>query len=160
VEHPQGRSYQCRESATKYTAERAINEWQDMAKWIESLDDYASKISWLLNFLYNRYNKFADLETEVQEGLKGMTGDTPIGEADDKYRDLKRALRIIRVTMKASERMKSLMNLTTTQISQLIEDFRDEEDEKPEPLESGKPTESNAEGSPESKTPDIEVLNF
>jgi hypothetical protein len=152
--------YQWRKSTAERTKEQAISARQDMAKRMESLDDYASKISWLLNFLYNRYNKFADLETEVQEGLKGVTEDTPIGEADGKYKDLKRALEIIRVTMKASEHMESLMNPATTQISQVIEDFRDEEDEKPEALESSKPTKSKAEGSSESKTPDVEVLNF
>ncbi|MDR2245145.1 MAG: hypothetical protein LBE17_00505, partial [Treponema sp.] len=69
--------YQRKESAAERTAEQAVNERKDMAKRLESLDDYASKISCLLNFLYNRYNKFADLETEVQEGFKGVTGDTP-----------------------------------------------------------------------------------
>jgi hypothetical protein len=54
--------YQHRESAAEHTTERVISERQDMAKRMESLDDYASKISWLLNFLYNRYDKFADLE--------------------------------------------------------------------------------------------------
>ncbi|MDR0645096.1 MAG: hypothetical protein LBG05_09395 [Treponema sp.] len=66
------------------TAERAICER------LESLDDYASKISWLLNFLYNRYVKFSDLEMEVNGGLKGIAENASIGEAGDRYKDLKR----------------------------------------------------------------------
>jgi hypothetical protein len=122
-----------------------------MAKRMESLDDYASKISWLLNFLYNRYDKFADLEREVQEGLKGVTGDTPIGEADAKYKDLKKALKLIRVTVKASGRIENLMNSITGQLSQIMEDFRDEEDEEKK-SESPKPDEP-ARGEDE-RTPD------
>jgi hypothetical protein len=118
---------------------------------------YASKISWLLNFLYNRYDKFADLEREVQEGLKGVTGDTLIGEADAKYKELKRALKIIRVTVKAFERMESLANSVNTQISQIIEDFRDEEEEeqRPESPKPDEPVEDKAEESPEPKAPEF-----
>jgi hypothetical protein len=79
-------------------------------------------ISWLLNFLYKRYDFFADLEKEVNEGLKGVTGDTPIGEANAKYKDLKKALKFIRITVKASERMENLMNSVTAQLSQIAED--------------------------------------
>jgi nitrous oxide reductase len=124
--------YQRRELAAEHTTERAIDERQDMARQMESLNAYASKVSWLLNFLYNRYDKFADLETEVREGLKDVSGDTPIGEADAKYKDLKKALKTIRVTVRASERMETLMNSITFQLSQIMEDFREEEDEKPE----------------------------
>jgi nitrous oxide reductase len=122
--------YQRRESAAERTTERAIGERQDMAKRMESLDAYASKISWLLNFLYNRYDKFSDLETEVREGLKDVSGDVPIIELNAKYKDLKKALKLIRVTVRASERMENLVNSITSQLSQIMEDFRDEEDDK------------------------------
>jgi hypothetical protein len=49
--------YLRREAAAEHTAARAVEARQDMAKRLEFLDDYASKISWLLNFLYNRYAK-------------------------------------------------------------------------------------------------------
>jgi hypothetical protein len=124
--------YQLRKSLAECTAERAINERQDMARRMESLDAYALKVSWLLNFLYNRYDKFADLETEVNEGLKDISGDTPVGELDAKYKDLKKALKTIRVTVKASERMETLMDSIISQLSQIREDFQDEDDEKPE----------------------------
>ena len=145
--------YQRRELAAEHTTERAIDERQDMAKRLESLDEYASKISWLLDFLYNRYDKFADLEAEVQNGLKGVTWDTPIGEADAKYKDLKKALKIIRVTVKVSERMENLMNSITAQLSQIAEDFRDE-DEKPEPSDSDSPAEGKSEEAPKPEAPE------
>jgi hypothetical protein len=154
--------YRRREAAAEYAVARAVEAQQDMAWRLEALDDYASKVSWLLNFLYNRYNKFADLEMEVQEGLKGVTGDTPIGEADDKYKDLKKALKIIRVTVKASERMKNLMDSVTGQLSQIMEDFRDEtdEDKKPESPESDKPVKGEDGKLSDPKPPEAENLAF
>jgi hypothetical protein len=141
--------YQRRESAAERTAERAVNERQDMAKRLESLAAYALNISWLLNFLYNRYDKFSDLEAEVREGLKGVTGDTPIGEADAKYKDLKEALKTIRVTVKASERMENPMNSIASQLTQIMDDFRDKEEEKkpeaPKSPVSDKPAEGKDE---------------
>jgi hypothetical protein len=136
--------YKGRELGADYTAARAVVRQQSLEKQLKSLDEYASKISWLLNFLYNRYGKFADIEMEVQDGLIGVTPDTPIGEADAKYKDLKKALKLIRVTVRASERMENLMNSITSQLSQIMEDFRDEEDEekKPESPDPGKPAEA------------------
>jgi nitrous oxide reductase len=149
--------YQRREFTAERTTERAINERQDMAKRMESLDAYASKISWLLNFLYNRYDKFADLETEVREGLNDISGDTPISELDARYKDLKKALKLIHITMRASERMENFVNSITSQLSQIMEDFRDEEDgeKKPESPEPDKPSEAKGEDekSPEPEAP-------
>jgi hypothetical protein len=140
--------YKGRELNADYTAARAVVRQQSLEKQLKSLDDYASKISWLLNFLYNRYGKFVDIEMEVRDGLIGVTEGTPIGEAEAKYKDLKKALKIIWVTVKASERMGNLMNSITDQLNQIIEDFQDEEEEKvksPEPSESDKPTEGKDE---------------
>jgi hypothetical protein len=132
--------YRCGERTAEYTARLAVKKQQDMAKKLASLDEYTLKISWLLNFLYNRYDKFSDLEAEINEGLKGVTGDTPIGEAEVKYKDLKKALKIIRVTVKASERMENLMNSITSQLSQIMDDFREEEKKKPESEKSAEDT--------------------
>jgi hypothetical protein len=155
--------YQRRESAAERTAERAVGERQDMANRHKSLDEYASKISWLLNFLYNRYDKFADLEKEVEEGLKGVTGDTLVWEAKTKYEDLKKALKIIKVTVRASERMENLMNSVSSQLSQIMEDFEDEDDDPESEPETGKPSEAKADGgateTPEGKAPDVEGPN-
>jgi hypothetical protein len=94
--------YQRREAAAEHireraVRERAVRERQDMAKRLTDLDNYAADISWLLNFLYNRCGKFTDLEKEVQEGLNGVIGDTPIGVADEKYKDLKKALKLVKI---------------------------------------------------------------
>jgi hypothetical protein len=127
-------------SAAERTSERAISKRQDVEKRMESLDDYASNISWLLGFLYSRYNKFVDMETEVQEGLKDVSGDKPVGELDTKYKDLEKALKIIRTTVKAFDSIESLMNSVTSQVDQIMGDFQDD-DESPEPSASGKPAE-------------------
>jgi hypothetical protein len=91
-------------------------------------------------FIYDRYDKFADLEVEARESLRSVTEDTPIGEADDN--DLKKALKIVRATVKASERMQNLVNSVTDQTSQIMEDFRDEKKEEkleaPEPVNPSK----------------------
>jgi hypothetical protein len=128
--------YRRKASAAERTSERAVNERRDLENRMKFMDDYATEISWLLNFLYNRYDKFADLETEVQEGLNGVTDDTSIGEADGKYKDLKKALKLIRVTVKASERMDNLMSSVIAQVDQIREDFQEKED-KPESDISG-----------------------
>jgi hypothetical protein len=144
--------------AAERKADRADDRRRDMAKRVESLDDYASGISWLLNFLYNRYNKFADLETEVQEGLDGVTVDTSIGEADDRYKDSKKALKLIRVTVKASERMENLVDSIAAQLSQIREDLQDEGngEKKPESGDLGKSPEGRTEESPDPEAPETE----
>jgi hypothetical protein len=93
--------YQCRKPSTEYITEQAIDARCGIARRVEFLDDYVSKISWVLNLLYNRYNKFDDIEKEIENGLVGVTLDTPIGEADDGYRDLEEALQLIKGTIKA-----------------------------------------------------------
>jgi hypothetical protein len=120
--------YQRREAAAEHTAERAVSQQQDLADRMKSLDEYASKISWLLNFLYKRYDKFSDLEKEVAGSLKDADGDTPIGELNTQYQDLKKAIKIIRVTVRASERMENLMESIASQVGEIIKDFRDEDD--------------------------------
>jgi hypothetical protein len=121
--------YQRREAAAEHTAERAVDQQQNMTDRMKSLDEYASKISWLLNFLYKRYDKFSDLEKEVAEGLKDVTGDTPVEEINAKYQDLKKAMKIIRVTAGISERMGNLMESIASQMDKIIEDFQDEDEE-------------------------------
>jgi hypothetical protein len=153
--------YLRRESAAEHAAARAVEARHEMAKRLEFLDGYASKISWLLNFLYNRYGKFADLEREVQEGLKGVTGDTPIGEADAKYKELKKALKIIRVTVKAYEHMENLADSIVAQLNQIRDDFQEEEDEE-KPSEASTSNESakgEDEKLPEPEAPEAKALD-
>jgi hypothetical protein len=127
-------------SWTTYKAHMCQREKADMertAEWaisqqMKSLDEYA----WLLNFLYKRYDKFTDLEKEINDGLKDVTGDIFIGEADDRYKDLKKALKIIQVTVKASERMDKPMKSIDPHVEKVMEDSR--EDEESESEESSK----------------------
>jgi hypothetical protein len=93
------------EEQAKALAARRRRSMEDRLK---SLDEYASRITWLLDFLYNRYDKFSDMETEVEGGLKEVTESTSIGEADDRYKDLKKALKLIQATVKAFERIENL----------------------------------------------------
>jgi uncharacterized phage infection (PIP) family protein YhgE len=118
--------YRRKADAATYGREHAIDRRQRMAKKLESMDSYASGITWLLDFLYNRYDKFSDLEKEVEDGLNGVTGDTPAGEADGRYRDLKKALKLITVTVKAAERMDSLVDSIEAQVNQIADDLKDE----------------------------------
>jgi len=144
--------YRNRESAALRTSEQAISERENIEERMKSLDNYAAKLSWLLNFLYNRYDKFTDLEKEVNEGLKEVSGDTPIGEADDKYTDLKKALNLIKITIRAPEQMENLMDTISTQLGRIAEDLRDEgEETEPGISQEAKPT-ANETASPE--TPD------
>jgi Lhr-like helicase len=138
--------YQRREAAAEHTAERAVGQQQNLAERMKSLDEYALKISWLLNFLYKRYDKFSDLEKEVAEGLKDVADDTPVEEINAKYKDLEKAMKIIRVTVKASERMGNLMESVASQVGEIMKDFRAEDDT----LESKKANEEEKSPTPES----------
>jgi Lhr-like helicase len=139
--------YQRREAAAEHTTERAVRERQDMAERLAGLDKYAADISWLLNFLFNRYDKFSDLEEEVKEGLKGVTDDTAIGEAHDRYKDLKRALKLVKITVRVSDRMENLMNSITQQLGQIMADFEDEEDAEKEKAPDEQATAKSGESS-------------
>jgi hypothetical protein len=67
-----------------------------MAERLASVEEFSadriSKVSWLLSFLYRRYNKFADLGNEIEAGSGGLSGEAPVEEVDAGYKDLKKAL--------------------------------------------------------------------
>jgi hypothetical protein len=128
-----------RDTGTK----RAVNQQQELSDRLEFLDDYASKISWLLDFLYKRYDRFADLETEINDGLKDVTGDSPVGETDDRYNALKKAMKIIRVTVKVPERWDSLKESVVSQADQVMEELQEDEDPESEESASVKEEESS-----------------
>jgi hypothetical protein len=91
-----------------------------------SLDKYATDISWLLMFLYNRYDKFADIDKEICVEVK----------EDEKahFLDLQRAHKLIRVTARANEKIEKFMGSIATQIQSITEDLEaDEEAEEPKP---------------------------
>jgi hypothetical protein len=88
--------YRRRESAAEYTSKQAIGERQDMADRMESLNEDILKISWLLKFLYSYYDKFSDLEKEIEAGSRDLSGDISAVEADAGYKNLEKALEIIK----------------------------------------------------------------
>jgi len=94
-----------------------------------SLDKYATDISWLLRFLYNRYDKFADIDKEIEEGVN-ETAETPISEANKRFQDMKRAIKIVKVTVRASEKIEGFMGSIATQITSIIRDLEEADDEK------------------------------
>ena len=95
-----------------------------------SLDKYATDISWLLSFLYNRYDKFSDIDKEIEEGVD-KTGETSIPEEDNKrLQNLKRAIKIVKVTVRASEKIDGFLNSIATQITSIIRDLEADDEEK------------------------------
>jgi DNA-binding PadR family transcriptional regulator len=148
-----------KESAARDIAKESMRDRDRASDRAEALDNYASRISWLLRFLYNRYNKFADLEAEVQDGLKDVSDESLAQEAKEKFEDLKKALKIIQITAKASEHIENLMDSLSSQINQIREDLRDEDEEKSESSESDKPAEAKGEDekSPEPEAPEAEA---
>ena len=94
-----------------------------------SLDKYATDIYWLLRFLYNRYDKFADIDKEIEEGVN-ETAETPISEANKRFQDMKRAIKIVKVTVRASEKIEGFMGSIATQITSIIRDLEEADDEK------------------------------
>jgi hypothetical protein len=141
--------YRHRSAAAECATERESERRRNLINKTEAVSEYATKASWLLNFLHKRYGKFADLEKEIDEGPKDVTGDTPVGEADARYNDLKNALKIIRVTVKLSERMENLAGYIISQVDQIGADLRDEDEES----ESG---ESEPDKKEESREPEPE----
>lgn len=88
-----------------------------------AMNKYASNISWLLKFLYHRYDKFADIDKELEEGVKDSTGKTPIVEMDKKYQDMKRAVKIAKITIRASDNIEGYVNTIAAQIQSIIEEL-------------------------------------
>jgi hypothetical protein len=140
--------YRQGKASAEINAGRAKNRRKEMEEHVNFMEEYSGELSWLLTFLYNRYNKFADLEDEINGGIKESGGGTPVGEADDRYKDLKRALKIIRITARASDRMETLRH-------SIRDDFRDYDEDAGRDSESGKPSEGGCE-----EPPEPEAVNF
>jgi hypothetical protein len=131
------------EQGTK--AKQAVSQRHELVERLWSMDKYASKISWLLDFLSKRYDGFVDLETEINDGLKDVTGDTSVGETDDRYNALKKAMKIIRATVKAPERWDNLMKSTASQVEQVLDDLQEDEESESEESASEEEEPSNSE---------------
>jgi hypothetical protein len=139
--------YQCRKNAADQQKEAMKEQMEAITTKFRSLDKYATDISWLLRFLYNRYGQFADIDKEIEEGVQVKTDNTPIVELDEKFQDLKRAVKIIRTTVRAYEKIEGFMGSIASQLNSIIEDLEvdDEEDEEaPDEKDDSQPKASEA----------------
>ena len=102
-------------------AERAEEDTRGLSEQVTALYRYAAKIARFLRVLYKRYSFFSDIEKELNEGLN-VTDDTPIGEAEDRYNDLKKAMKIINLLRRFSDNSEF--------IAHLLQEIEDEDREK------------------------------
>ena len=91
------------------------------------LDKYATDISWLLKFLYARYNNFSDIGKEIEAGIPANET-TPILELNKNFNDLKRANKIIKTTVSAAEKFEKFQGSIASQITSILQDFEDDEE--------------------------------
>ena len=92
-----------------------------IAEKFHGLDKYATNISWLLKFLFDRYNKFTDIEKELTE-------DKPDGVEDNYKKDLERAVKLIKITVRASDKVEGLITSVAAQIHGIMRDMDSLED--------------------------------
>jgi hypothetical protein len=115
--------YRRRADVAEYRGKRAMENADSKMERIDALGKYASKVSWLLDFLYRRYDFFKDIEKEIENGLSDTDEPISVEESEKRYKDLEKAMKIIRVTVKASERVGSIVE----QARSIIEDFENED---------------------------------
>ena len=132
--------------ASMYKAKKIIAESQveDMKRKVEHttekfqmLDRYATEISWLLKYLYNRYGKFTDIEKDVKDGIKSIARpEDKVEETNKRYTDLVRAAKLMKVTVRATEKVEDLLSSIAVHINSIIEDLQenDEDDQKEEDM--------------------------
>ena len=142
--------YRQKKSIAEENTDSMTKQVETLTRKFRALDKYAASISWLLKFLYHRYDKFSDIDKEIEEGVKDSTGQTPIVEMNEKYHDMKRAIKIAKITVRASDNIEGYMNTIATQIQSIIQELDvvndDDDGEKNESPESPEPsieTESN-----------------
>ena len=106
--------YKWQRDEAKRSVESLKEREERTTQRFRDLDRYATDISWLLGFLYNRYGNFADIDKEAEElGGTIKEGDPP----NEKYDDLLKAIRLIKITVRACENIKSFMNSIATQLN-------------------------------------------
>jgi len=107
-------------------AERAENAVENF----NSLNKYATDISWLLRFIYKHYDQLSDLEKKLDNDL-----------SDEDRKEFKRAIKLVKVTVRASERIEESMGMIASQIQAIEEelDAATEDDEKQDTSTDSKP---------------------
>jgi len=149
--------YQRQRDAAKDRADSTKEQVEHITEKFRSLDRYATDVSWLLNFLYNRYDKFKDIDEELNKGVKDLTGETCLEEADKKFQDMKRALKILKVTARASDRLSECMNTIAAQLGLIVREMQEisesGDDEKDDDLDKAPPEESTPSTEPSAEAP-------
>ena len=145
--------------ANRYRQQRDIHQDQvnSMKKRMEhtgekfqELDKYATDISWLLKFLHDRYDGFTDLDKEIAEGIKeGVSGEA-VDKTNKRYTDLLRAVKILKVTVRASEKIENFMGSIASQIHSIMRDLDDDAESEGE-SDLNKDSEANPETPSEEK---------
>ena len=88
-----------------------------------AMDKYATNITWLLNFLYDRYNKFEDIDKELEKTCENLTEETSVEESK-KVQNMKRALRLIKTTARVADNIYSYMNTISAQINLIMNELK------------------------------------
>jgi hypothetical protein len=120
--------YRYRAQIAERATERAVRFQKEAESETATLDTYASKISWLLGFLSKRYDSFSDIEKEVADGVKDVEG-ISIEDANEKFMELKKALKIIRATVRVSGQVEALVTSFTSQAGEILQSLKDDDDD-------------------------------
>jgi len=126
--------YRQRKERAETFAEVKKEEVERITDKFRTLDKYATDISWLLSFLYGRYNNFSDISEELEKGVPKQTddGSAPVSEVDRKYQDLKQAEKIIKRTVGVYNKIEGMMTSVASLLSSIAQDLEEEEDEEDE----------------------------
>jgi len=109
--------------------ESAKAQYEHIVQKYRAMDRYASDISWLLRFLYGRYAKFTDITAELEKGVSVQSDGVAVSEVDANYQDLKRADKILKVTIRAYDKIDGVMMSIASQISSILDDLSDDEED-------------------------------
>jgi len=121
----QANRYQRELITTKDQAESMRKQAEHNFDAFHSLDKYATDISWLVKFLYNRYDKFADIDKEIEEGIKSLSEEAPLEEASKRYADVKQAMKLVKVSVRASERTEEFSDSIASHIYSIMYEMKD-----------------------------------
>ena len=122
--------YRTKSNIAENQAESMRGQVEHIKEKYRNLDKYSTDISWLLKFLYNRHDKFDDLDRDIEEYNKDR--EALSNEEVKKLDDLKRAQKLVKVTVRASDRLNGFMTTIATQVNSILEELKMLEDEEKE----------------------------
>lgn len=125
--------YQRKEEAAQQALDAEISAHKADTVKLQSLERYAADISWLLNFLYTEYDNFSAIEKSLEEIWQQRTSDMPVKDieaAEKRLEDLKKATRLIKITVKAAHKINGLTDFLFSLLDEILDE--DEEDDRNE----------------------------